>query len=175
MSAARLVTSLVTSLLSFSKMHASCMMCVYGFSILGCVCFSVWVIAGSTGCGAARLQPPATAREVNFRFQPPFLGPAAPGPEVGGGLLELRVSFGAPPERAKALDDPIVALAFRSSIFLRSISSYISVNTMREIPWNKDDDVPPCVPGQGQLCHLPPVVGSRPRGREAQSQPRPPR
>lgn len=95
-------------------------------------------------CGAVPAR--ATGRRVRNRFQPPFLGPAAPGPEVGGGLLELRVSFETPPERAKALDEPIVALALRSSIFLRSISSYISVNIVREGSWDKDDDVPPCVP-----------------------------
>jgi hypothetical protein len=48
-------------------------------------------------------------------LQPPFLGPAAPGPEVGGAF----------PLRAKVFAVPIVALAFRSSIFLRSISSYV--------------------------------------------------
>lgn len=54
-------------------------------------------------------------------IQPPFLGPAAPGPGDGFGLVEAFAEA----DREKALAVPIVALALRSSIFLRSISSYL--------------------------------------------------
>jgi hypothetical protein len=50
------------------------------------------------------------AGRVRTSVQPPFLGPAAPGPEAA--------------EREKVFAEPIAALAFRNSIFWRSISSF---------------------------------------------------
>lgn len=60
--------------------------------------------------------------EQKQKNQPPFRCPAAPGPGEGVALAELRVSL-PDAEREKAPAVPMVALALRSSIFLRSISS----------------------------------------------------
>lgn len=65
--------------------------------------------------------PFSLAVDLKRYVQPPFRGPAAPGPGDGFGLVDAFAEA----DREKALAVPIVALALRSSIFLRSISSYL--------------------------------------------------
>lgn len=117
-------------------------------------------------------------KEQSITLQPPFLCPVAPGPEVG--LALPVVEF-----RENVLVVPIVALAFRSSIFLRSISScwtrVISTVLLFEQEFSKPNRrqavgifyVPPCALEPEQPCHPPPAVDSHQRGMGEQLKRRP--